>query len=327
MYTAGTVVSMSKLLPACGNKPKMAMAIMLLVFSVLVTIMVSTSSNVLLNNQKDVPIQPVPLVSTWSTRQGTVAPKGYLMPTFVSAGANNFKMEIRRSVLMAHELNRYLCIPKIQPASKASGFRVRKRKQLSLADFYDTAKLEEFVSLLPETNCTDYANASVLLRCSSSGPSFGLQQDDYSHLSEIPLIILHGCLWPERPYTADRVLWQYLMPPKLVSKHAHEIIRLSSHIQLGNFTSFHWRFEEEKCARVSSAASNTKPELGLCFRVNPLLHNLSSTLLATEQEIVAAIAAEIGSGPLFLATDGRLRGSGDLVDRVKEKNPNIRSRL
>lgn len=73
-----------------------------------------------------------------------------------------------------------------------------------------------------------------------------------------------------------------------------------------DFVSFHWRFEESKCLRLGG-------ELGLCFRTR------RGVVKFDIAQLISTILAAADGRSIFLATDGRARRKGGLVDRFKRE--------
>ena len=133
--------------------------------------------------------------------------------------------------------------------------------------------------------------------------------DDYRHAR---VLVTSGCLFPNFPVSLQLLLWRSLRKSRETLLRVAQA-RTALFGPKSEYIAVHWRFEEARCKRH-------KLPLGLCMRTFPsLLTNSSGFVVVTPVQVADAIiaAAKVRNYSVFLATDGRARGYGRLVDEVK----------
>ena len=240
-----------------------------------------------------------------------------VLPHYVSLGLNNFKMELRRAATFAALSGRALCLPDMVDGKTVPGVKsapVKVRMVYSLDD------LKRFVALAPEAACNaarDCVHVEEHLcrkqpnrTIFESGTSAGRVQDLlYDNYGNDACLVTSGCLWST--FTLHEMylsLWQHLAKPSHTLSAAQ---RAADALFQGNpYVALHWRFEESKCSRLF-ARQQTNATLGLCFRSPNGTWPITLRALA---ETVERMRVVHGTQHVLLATDGRDRGSSQLVD-------------
>lgn len=211
-----------------------------------------------------------------------------VIPQYVSVGLNNYKMEFRRSAMIAALTNRSLCL-----ASMTNGKTGDVRRQtVSIAQVYDVQTLENFVHLT---------------KCPRTATKVSCKKTDVLEQPKTGDLAVSNCLFPVAEATTEMLLWRYLRKPTSTLERSKAAITELFGDQ--PFASVHWRFEEGKCARRFN-----KTVLGLCFRSHS-----EPPFLVSEAKLAATICNATRGLPIFLATDGRARGRGRRVDDVKAR--------
>lgn len=228
-----------------------------------------------------------------------------IVPQFVSLGLSNYKMEFRRAAIFAALSNRSLCLTTMMHG-RAGNVPV---KAVQIQELYDLEALARFVPLMTDhLQCQggQIINCCVQTECKKNMIDL---MDDYRHAR---VLVTSGCLFPNFPVSLQLLLWRSLR------KSRETLLRVA---QAGTalfgpkseYIAVHWRFEEVRCKRH-------KLPLGLCMRTFPsLLTNSSGFVVVTPVQVADAIiaAAKVRNYSVFLATDGRARRRGRLVDEVK----------
>lgn len=242
-----------------------------------------------------------------------------LIPRYLALGTSNNKLELRRAALLAALSNRSLCLPPIVHGRTGD----TTPEQVPISELYDLEALGRFVSI-GEANACDATRATATLcgdLCRRDGgprtgtivvagrgvPNDALRAVDALGLADV--FVASGCLfWPQIPISAYLLLWHHLYKPPAVLRR----VALARNTLFGGqaYVSVHWRFEEYKCGR------KRRLPLGLCQRetFSPVAGPM---LVVTPQQLADVVVAAAADRPVFLATDGRLRGHGRLVDEVK----------
>lgn len=185
---------------------------------------------------------------------------------------------------------------------------------------YSLDDLKRFVALAPEAACNaarDCVHVEEHLcrkqrnrTIFESGTSAGRVQDLlYDNYGNDACLVTSGCLWST--FTLHEMylsLWQHLAKPSHTLSAAQ---RAADALFQGNpYVALHWRFEESKCSRLF-ARQQTNATLGLCFRSPNGTWPITLRALA---ETVERMRVVHGTQHVLLATDGRDRGSSQLVD-------------
>lgn len=228
-----------------------------------------------------------------------------IVPQFVSRGLSNYKMEFRRAAIFAALSNRSLCLTTMMHGRTGDV----PLKAVQIQELYDLEALARFVPLMTDhLQCQGGQKISCCVQTKCNKNMIDLM-DDYRHAR---VLVTSGCLFPNFPVSLQLLLWRSLR------KSRETLLRVA---QAGTalfgpkseYIAVHWRFEEFRCKRH-------KLPLGLCMRTFPsLLTNSSGFVVVTPVQVADAIiaAAKVRNYSVFLATDGRARRRGRLVDEVK----------
>ena len=228
-----------------------------------------------------------------------------IVPQFVSRGLSNYKMEFRRAAIFAALSNRSLCLTTMKHG-RTGDVPV---KAVQIQELYDLEALARFVPLMTDhMQCQGGQKINCCFQTKCNKNMIDLM-DDYRHAR---VLVTSGCLFPNFPVSIQLLLWRSLRKSRETLLRVAQA-RTALFGPKSEYIAVHWRFEEAKCKRH-------KLPLGLCMRTFPsLLTNSSGFVVVTPVQVADAIiaAAKVRNYSVFLATDGRARRRGRLVDEVK----------
>ena len=228
-----------------------------------------------------------------------------IVPQFVSRGLSNYKMEFRRAAIFAALSNRSLCLTTMKHG-RTGDVPV---KAVQIQELYDLEALARFVPLMTDhMQCQGGQKINCCFQTKCNKNMIDLM-DDYRHAR---VLVTSGCLFPNFPVSLQLLLWRSLRKSRETLLRVAQA-RTALFGPKSEYIAVHWRFEEAKCKRH-------KLPLGLCMRTFPsLLTNSSGFVVVTPVQVADAIiaAAKVRNYSVFLATDGRARRRGRLVDEVK----------
>jgi hypothetical protein len=245
-----------------------------------------------------------------------------VLPVYWSLGLNNYKMEIRRSMLMAKASGRALCLSPFTDGGTFAPLDPSKQWGTPIDGMYDVELLSTFLAVAPPGACPP---------ASLCEPLFGLcGRAENKTLADISVsagqyrdalaqqFTSKTCVSPFRcgvalltPHALYYDLWRSLRKPQTVVEAAERSLdelfgAASSSSGLPRFFALHWRFEEDACPKAGY-----RPGLCVWTMDGPKPLSLEQLRLA----VTRACAAH-GLTDVFIATDGRFRDGGDLVDAL-----------
>lgn len=227
--------------------------------------------------------------------------RGYVKPIYTSLGLNNYKMELRLAAMLAKQLDRCLClIPLIEGRTVGSSLEV------PVSQIYDVSKLSSYVHV--KDGCAD-ARPVYRVKCKAQRKLIPVEPElvVFQALRDARIVLSDSCLLMSKEgayFDQSWQLWHSLEKPREIQVASRQFI--AQHFGSQPFVSFHWRFEEHKCAVAGGV-------IGLCFRTH------RGVMKADKRAIVSAVIATAAGRPVFLATDGRARGYDSLVEEVKRE--------
>lgn len=247
--------------------------------------------------------------------------RGHVLPVYASIGLNNYKSEWRVSALVAAASGRSLCLPRFIDGKTLTDV---EPWEVQVRTVYDLDVLSHFIALEPDAN-TDACPSHDPHRCTHAAhhlcgkaenssisdvmTSAGRLQKALSRYASSQCVALWGCQWlPLVVPTLSFALWQHLIKPHSTRLTARETV---SHL-FGTepYVAIHWRFEEHRCLEQQLP-------IGLCTRT--MRHGTRALPLDDLVAIVTRAMRRLGMRHLFLATDGRERGGGALVDEFRRR--------
>ena len=232
-----------------------------------------------------------------------------IVPQFVSTGLSNYKMEFRRAAIFAALSNRSLCLTTMMHGRTGDV----PLKAVQIQELYDLEALARFVPLMTDHLQCQGGQKKIKCcfhtKCNKNNKNMIDLMDDYRHAR---VLVTSGCLFPNFPVSLQLLLWRSLRKSRETLLRVAQA-RTALFGPKSEYIAVHWRFEEFRCKRH-------KLPLGLCMRTFPsLLTNSSGFVVVTPVQVADTIiaAAKVRNYSVFLATDGRARGYGRLVDEVK----------
>jgi len=266
-------------------------------------------------------------------RQGMLPTKAItpvILPVYWSLGLNNYKMEIRRAMLMAKVSGRALCMPPFTDGGTFAPMDPSKHWGTPISGMYDVEELSTFLSIAPPEACLPASLCTPLFTLCGRAENKTLADISVSagQYRNIVAEAIDGetCASPYRcgvalitPHALYYDLWRSLhKPPVVVDAAKHTLNQLfgSGSLSLGDddslshppFFALHWRFEEDVCPKAGY-----RPGLCVWTMDGPKPMGLDQLRLA-----VSRACAARGLSNVFIATDGRFRGGDALVDEFLE---------
>ena len=252
-----------------------------------------------------------------------------ILPVYWSLGLNNYKMEIRRSMLMAKVSKRPLCLPPFTDGGTYAPLDPSKHWGTPISGMYDLDELSTFLSIAPPEACPPSSSCMPLFTLCGRAENktladISVSAGQYRTIVE-RAIDGETCASPYRcgvalitPHALYYDLWRSLRKPPVVVAAAERTLHQlfgsgsSSHDVDDNshplFFALHWRFEEDVCPKAGYRS-------GLCVWTmdGPKPMSLEQLRLA-----VSKACAARGLTNVFIATDGRFRNGDALIDELLE---------
>jgi len=175
-----------------------------------------------------------------------------VLPVYWSLGLNNFKMEIRRSIVMAKLSRRALCLIPIEDGGTFAG----SRWPVSIESIYDVDLLSRFVEIYPERDCPaplacevpySMCGRAVNQTFAATTVSAGVLRQKLQGFDAFDCLAVHRCgVSPLTAVTTFYDLWLNLRKPRAVVTAAENAVLQLFRDPNAAFLALHWRCPHER---------------------------------------------------------------------------------